>query len=75
MGPFQTKSIRGVSYVLTFIYDFSRVTFGYQLEHKDQNFDMFKEFKDLLENQTNLKIKMLIFDNEGNILVRHEIKR
>ena len=35
MGPFQTKSLGGASYILTFIDDFSRMTFGYLLEHKD----------------------------------------
>ena len=39
MGPFPTKSFGGASYVLTFIDDFSRITFGYLIEHKDQTFD------------------------------------
>ena len=65
MGPFQTKSLGGASYVLTFIDDYSRMTFGYLLEHKDQTFDRFKDFKALVENQTNLKIKMLRSDNGG----------
>ena len=59
MGPFQTKSLKGASYVLTFIDDFSRMTFGYLLEHKDQTFESFKVFKAFVENQSNLKIKML----------------
>ena len=63
MGPFQTKSLGGTSYVLTFIDDFSRMTFGYLLEHKDQTFERFKDFKALVENQTNLKIKMLRSNN------------
>ena len=65
MGPFQTKSLEGASYVLTFIDDFSRMTFGYLLEHKDQTFETFKVFKAFVENQTNLKIKMLRSDNGG----------
>jgi len=65
MGPFQTKSLGGVSYILTFIDDFSRMTFGYLLEHKDQTFESFKVFKAFVENQTNLKIKMLRSYNGG----------
>ena len=65
MSPFQTKSLGGASYVLTFINDFSRMTFGYLLKHKDQTFDRFKDFRALVENQTNLKIKMLRLDNGG----------
>ena len=63
MGPFQTKSLGGASYVLTLIDDFSRMIFGYLLAHKDQTFDRFKDFKALVENQTNFKIKMLRSDN------------
>ena len=66
MGPFQTKSLGGASYILTFIDDFSRMTFGYLLEHKDQTFKSFKFFKAFVENQTNLKIKMLRSDNGGD---------
>ena len=65
MGLFQTKSLGGASYVLKFIDDYSKMTFGYFLEHKDQTFDKFKEFKAIVENQTNFKIKMLRFDNGG----------
>ena len=65
MDSVHTKSLGGASYVLTFIDDFSRMTFGYLLEHKDQTFDRFKDFKALVENQINLKIKMLRSDNGG----------
>ena len=41
------------------------MTFGYLLEHKDQNFERFKDFKALVENHTNFKIKMLRSDNGG----------
>jgi len=50
MGPFLTKSLGGASYLLTFIDDFNRMTFGYLLEHKDQTFDRFTDFKALVEN-------------------------
>ena len=65
MGPFFTKSLGGVSYVLTFINEFSRMTFGYLLENKDQTFDRFKDFKALVENKSRFKIKMLRSDNGG----------
>lgn len=71
MGLFQIKYLEGLSYVLTFIDEFSRMTFGYLLEHKDQTFDMFKEFMALVENQTNLNIKMLR-SNNGSEYVSNE---
>jgi len=67
MGPFQTKSLGGASYVLTFIDYFSRMTFGYLLEHKDQTFESFKIFKAFVENQMKVleesltKITCMIF--------------
>lgn len=59
------------------------MTFGYLLEHKDQKFDMFKEFMALVENQTYLKIKMLRSNNWGEYIsnefndfcAKHGIKR
>ena len=63
MGPFPTKSLREASYVLNFIDDFSRMIFGYFLEHKDKTFDRFKDFKAWVENQSGFKIKMLRYDN------------
>ena len=65
MGLFKTKSFGGASYILTFINDFSRMTFGYLLEHKDQTFESFKNFKALVENKINIKIKMLRLNNKG----------
>jgi len=65
MGPFQTKFLRGASYILTFINEFNSMTFGYLLEHKDQTFVSFKNFKASIENQINHKIKILRLDNGG----------
>ena len=50
MGPFPIKCLGGASYVLIFIDEFGRMTFGYLLENKDQTFDRFKDFKALVEN-------------------------
>ena len=83
MGSLHTKSLGGASYVLTFINDYNRMTFGYLLEHKDQTLDRFKDFKALVENHTNFNIKMLRSDNGGDYnsnefndyYVKHEIKR
>lgn len=49
ISPFSTKSLGGVSYVLTFIDDFSKMIFDYLLEYKDQTFNRFKYFKALVE--------------------------
>eukprot|EP00253_Pinus_taeda_P034923 PITA_34923 len=45
--------------------DFSRNTWTYFLKKKSEVFDRFKEFKALVENQTEKKIKVLRTDNGG----------
>jgi transposase len=54
----------GVSlYYVSFIEYFSRKTWIYLLRNKPSVFDKFKEFKSLVENQTDKNIKVLITDN------------
>ncbi len=50
---------------LIFIDDFSRKTWIYFLKSKDEVFGKFKEFKALVENATEKKIKFLRSDNGG----------
>lgn len=62
-GPMSVSSFSGARYLLTFIDDFTRMTFGYFIKSKDEVLPVFKIFKKLVENQTNLKMKMLRTDN------------
>lgn len=62
-GPMPETSFSGAKYLLTFIDDYSRMTFGYFIKTKDEVFDKFTQFKNLVENQTCLKIKALRTDN------------
>jgi hypothetical protein len=52
-------------YYVSFIYDFSRNTWIYFLRKKSEVFNRFKEFKYLVENQTEKRIKVLRTDNGG----------
>jgi hypothetical protein len=54
-------------YYVSFIDDFSRNTWIYFLRKKSEVFDKFKEFKALVENQTEKKIKVLRTDNGGEL--------
>jgi len=67
-GPMSTKSLSGVEYFITFIDDHSRKTWIYFLKTKDEVFDRFKEFKALVENLTEKKIKVLLSDNGGEYI-------
>jgi transposase InsO family protein len=52
-------------YYVSFIDQFSRNTWIYFLRNKSEVFDRFKEFKALVENQTEKIIKVLRTDNGG----------
>ena len=64
-GPVSVPSLRKSVYYVSFIDDFSRNTWIYFLRKKSKVFDKFKEFKDLIENQTEKQIKVLRTDNGG----------
>lgn len=62
-GPMECKSIGGARYFLLFVDDFSRMTFIYFLKAKSETLSYFKEFKSMVENYQNTKIKILRTDN------------
>ena len=64
-GPVLVPSLGKSVYYVSFIDDFSRNTWIYFLRNKSKVFDIFKEFKALVENQTEKKIKALRTDNGG----------
>ena len=64
-GPMSVPSLGKFVYCVSFINDFSRNTWIYFLRMKYELFDRFKEFKALVENQTEKKIKVLRTDNGG----------
>jgi len=72
-GPISETSHNGKIYLLTFIDDFSRKTFGYFLKNKNEVFETFKIFKNMVENETDLKIKCVRTDN-GTEYVNKDLK-
>jgi transposase InsO family protein len=64
-GPISTTSLSGYVYYVSFIDDFSRKTWIYFLKNKYEVFIKFKEFKSLVENLSERKIKVLRSDNGG----------
>jgi hypothetical protein len=60
-----SSSISGYVYYVSFIDDYSRKTCVYLLKSKDEVFNKFKEFKALIENLFERKIKILRLDNGG----------
>jgi len=64
-GPLMVPSLGKSMYYVSFIDDFSRNTWIYFLKKKSEVFDKFKEFKALVENQTEKKIRVLRKNNSG----------
>lgn len=64
-GPMENKSFGLTRYMLTFVDDYSKMVFLYFLKEKSQVLEKFIEFKNLMENQTGEKIKMIRSDNGG----------
>jgi hypothetical protein len=62
-GPVSFPSLEKYVYYVSFIDEFLRNTWIYFLGKKYEVFDMFKEFKALVENQTEKRIKVLRTDN------------
>lgn len=58
-GPVKVPSLGKSMYYVLFIDVLSRNTWIYFLKKKYEVFDRFKEFKALVENQTEKKIKVL----------------
>jgi transposase InsO family protein len=65
MGPMQTKTPGGCTYVVTFIDDYSRHVTVHFMKAKSEVLSKFKIFKAAMENATGKTIKRLRSDNGG----------
>ena len=68
-----SSSLRGYVYYVSFIDDFSRNTWIYLMKNKDEVFIKFKEFKALIKNYIEKKIKIFQSDN-GEEFTSNEFK-
>ncbi|GJZ60970.1 retrotransposon protein, putative, ty1-copia subclass [Tanacetum coccineum] len=62
-GPSRVESMSGCRYFLSIVDDYSRRVWVHFLRHKNEAFSKFKEWKQLVENQTGRKLKKLRTDN------------
>ena len=66
-GPVLVPSLGGSRYYVSFIDDFSKITWIYFLKKNSKVFERFLEFKSPVENQTNKEIKVLRTNNGGDL--------
>ena len=67
-GPMSIQARGGFSYFITFTDDLSRYGYVYLIKHKSESFEVFKEFKNEVENQLGKRIKILRSDRGGEYL-------
>ena len=64
-GPAKNASLGGKSWFVSCIDDYSRRSWIYMMKRKDEVLDIFLEWKNMVENKTRKKIKILRSDNGG----------
>jgi transposase InsO family protein len=70
-GPFPIKSMDGFDSFITFTDDFSRYVYIYPIKDRSKALDKFKIFKAEVENQHNIKIKLVRSDRGREYYGRH----
>jgi hypothetical protein len=72
-GPITPQSNGGSRYFITFTDDFSRKTWVYLLKEKSNAFEIFKNFKALVEKESGNSIQCLRTDRVENICLMHSM--
>lgn len=72
-GPYRINTFDGFKYFLTIVDDYSRATWIYLLRSKDEVYNCFMSFNNLLENQFSVKVKCVRSDN-GTEFVNNKMK-
>ena len=70
-GPFSVKSVDGYDSFITFTDDYSRFSYIYPIKERSEALDKFKIFKAKVENQHNLKIKVVRSDRRKEYYGQH----
>jgi hypothetical protein len=64
-GPFDTESLGGNKYFVSFVDEYSRMMWLYLIKTKDEVLNVFLKFKVMVEKQAERKIKILRSDGGG----------
>jgi hypothetical protein len=70
-GPFPVKSVDGFDSFITFTDDFLFYGYIYPIKERSEVLDKFKIFKAEVENQHDIKIKVVRSDRQGEYYGRH----
>jgi transposase InsO family protein len=83
VGPNTTKGLKVEKYFMLLVDDYTRMATVLFLRNKSKDFENFKVYKEMVENEMDSKIKCLRYDNGGEFTSkefmdyynRHGIKR
>lgn len=64
-GPLEVPTLGGNKYFITFVDEFTRMTWLYLIKFKSGDLEQFKKFKAIVENQSGKRIKVLMTDGGG----------
>ncbi|GAU42828.1 hypothetical protein TSUD_185870 [Trifolium subterraneum] len=64
-GPFETPSLGGSKYFITFVDEYTRMLWLYTVKLKSEALNVFKRFKILIEKESDKSIKILRTDGGG----------
>lgn len=67
-GPMRTKGLNGEQYFMLLINDYTRIIWVFFLKNKLEAFECFRIYKDMVENEIDLKIKFLRSNNGGECM-------
>ena len=70
-GPFPVKTVDDFDSFITFTDDFSRYGYIYPIKHRSEALEKFKIFKAEVENQHNLRIKVVRSGRGGEYYGKH----
>jgi hypothetical protein len=68
-GPFPITSVDGYDSFITFMDDYSRYGYIYPIKERSEALDKFKIFKAEVENQHDIKIKIVRSDRGGSTMI------
>ena len=67
VGPTTTKGLKGERYFMLLVDDYTRMTAVCFLKNKLEDFENFKIYKEMVENEMDSRIKCLRSDNGGEL--------
>ena len=67
-GPFPVRTVDGFDSFITFTDEYTRYGYIYPIKERPKASDRFKQFKDEVENQHDLKIKFVRLDRGGSTM-------